>query len=143
MLSDFLFIDTLHLDDVLTVEDRRDAFRILHLDRMRITKRQDEFASLLSGSVTNTVDLQNLLIALSHADYHVLDQCSRETVQRLDSLQVVGSCDNNLAAFLLDLKLSGQHSLQRTLRTFYSHKIIFCDCDSDACRNRDRHSSNS
>ena len=28
MLSDFLFIDTLHLDDVLTVEDRRDAFRI-------------------------------------------------------------------------------------------------------------------
>ena len=68
---------------------------------------QDQLAALLGGTVTDTVDLELLLVALADADHHVVEQRAGQAVESAVFLLIVGTRDVNNAGFLGDESSSG------------------------------------
>src|SRR5699024_7443233 len=107
-----------------------------------ISKRQNQLVALLCCSVTNTIYFESFCISFTYSDNHVLDQGSCQSVQGFHLLQVVRSCNNNMAVFLFDLHLSRQNSFQSTFRSFYCYVVVFLDFYGNSCRNCHWQSSN-
>ena len=109
---------------------------------MRITQGHVEVLALLGHTVTNTVDLQLLLIALGNTDDHVVEQGAGQAVQAAMLLSVGGTGDIDHTGLDVDLHLGVQIAGQLALGALNSNNVAALHFHGNTGGNSDRHSTN-
>ena len=142
-LADLLLVDTLD-DDVVCVGDvDLDVLVLAHDDLVGVTEVHDKVLAFLAGAVADAVDLQLLFKAVGHADDHVVDQRTGQTVQGTVLLGVVGAGDVDDTIVDVDLHLGYEGALDAALGALDGDVIVLVDLDFNAGGNGDGCSTDS
>ena len=122
---------------------------------MGISEVQGKLLALLGSSVTDTIDLKDLLVSITYTGDHVLQKRTGQSVKGLLSLKIVRSLNDELVDldcllvdFLLnflgvDLHFRDKRSGERSLGTLNGNFITILDLNGNSRRDHDRHSANS
>ena len=113
--------------------------RKLDENRVRVAERQLDDVALVRDTVADTDQLHLLLVAFAHADNHVVDQRTIQTVEGLLLLLADGTFLVNLKCdvTVFHVHLDGTVNLLRefSFRTFHDDHAVLVLVHGNACRN--------
>jgi hypothetical protein len=98
--------------------------------------------ALDSGAVADATDLEALLVSLSDADDHVVDECANQAVLGAVAPRVVRPTERELAVRLVDLDLARDALAQLALGALDLDEAVV-DLDRHVGRERDGFESDS
>ena len=110
---------------------------------MGVTDVQHQVLALFGSTVTNTVDLQFLLVGLIDTHDHVVQQGAGEAVEASVRFVVSRTLDSDLGAVLLDHHIRVQLLGQGTLGALDGNNVARGDADFHASGDGNGHSTNS
>ena len=110
---------------------------------MRVTDGENQVLALHLRAVAHAHDVQRLLVALGHADDHVVDQRAAQAVQRPVHLVVRGAGDAQRRALDLDLHVVVNVLGQLTLGALDGDDVVIVHLDRHARGDGNRKSADS
>ena len=139
--ANLLLVDALNLELNRALDREGDALGCG--DNHGVAEAELEFKTRASScnAVAGADDLESLLEARRNTDDHVGDQSASQSVQCTGIALIVGTSDNEVALFFLDLDRRGDLQVQSALEA-RNRDGIAGNIDLDSGGNRNRHTPN-